>query len=73
MGGFALPGEEKYGPEWWESTLRVIVFDAAAESAAFGLERALEVTQAERGEEERRMMVNAALFLEVVIRRDGRR
>ncbi|CAN0477837.1 unnamed protein product, partial [Ectocarpus sp. 12 AP-2014] len=40
-GSLSLPSRDKYGPEWWESTLRIIVYDAAAETAAYGLERAL--------------------------------
>lgn len=72
-GSLILPQPDKYGPEWWESTLRIIVYDAAAETAAFGLERAIAVPPAEQGEEERMLMVYAALFLEAVVRRDGRR
>lgn len=72
-GSLSLPSADKYGPEWWESTLRIIVYDAAAETAAFGLERALAVPDGERGEAERRLMVEAALFLEAVIRRGERR
>lgn len=72
-GSLNLPRPEKYGAEWWESTLRIIVYDAVAESAAFGLERALAVPDDDRGLEERRLMLGAALFLEAVIQRDDRR
>ncbi|CAB1110766.1 unnamed protein product [Ectocarpus sp. CCAP 1310/34] len=64
----SLPPRDKYGPEWWESTLRIIVYDAAAETAAYGLERALAVPDEERGPFERDMMVTAVLYLEAVLR-----
>lgn len=67
-GSLSLPPRDKYGPEWWESTLRIIVYDAAAETAAYGLERALAVPDEERGPFERDMMVTAVLYLEAVLR-----
>lgn len=67
-GGLYLPPRKKYGPEWWESTLRIIVYDAAGEAAAYGLERALSVPEEERGVAEKELMITAALFLEAVIR-----
>lgn len=67
-GSLSLPPRDKYGPEWWESTLRIIVYDAAAETAAYGLERALAVPDEERGPFEREMMVTAVLYLEAVLR-----
>lgn len=72
-GTLNLPLPEKYGAEWWESTLRIIVYDAVAETAAFGLERALAVPDEDRGLEEGRLMIGAAMFLEVVIHRDERK
>ncbi|CAN0030397.1 unnamed protein product [Choristocarpus tenellus] len=70
--GIELPPSEKYGPEWWESTLRIIVYDALAEAAAFGLERALAVPDKERAMPEVVGMLEAALFLEAVMQRDER-
>ncbi|CAM9235874.1 unnamed protein product [Ectocarpus sp. 13 AM-2016] len=67
-GSLSLPPRDKYGPEWWESTLRIIVYDAAAETAAYGLERALAVPDEERGPFERDIMVTAILYLEAVLR-----
>ncbi|CAM9315112.1 unnamed protein product, partial [Hapterophycus canaliculatus] len=72
-GSLFLPPRDKYGPEWWESTLRIIVYDAAAETAAYGLERALAVLDEERGAAEVDLMAMAALYLEAVLRGyDGR-
>ncbi|CAM9546150.1 unnamed protein product, partial [Scytosiphon promiscuus] len=72
-GSLPLPPRIKYGPGWWESTLRIIVYDAAAEMAAYGLERALAVPDEERGLAEMELMVTAALYLEAVLREyDGR-
>lgn len=72
-GSLSLPPRDKYGPQWWESTLRIIVYDAASDSAAYGLERALAVPDEERGAVEQEMMVTAALYLEAVLRGyDGR-
>lgn len=72
-GSLYLPPRDKYGPGWWESTLRIILYDAASESAAYGLDRALAVPDEERGAMERDMMATAALYLEAVLRGyDGR-
>lgn len=67
-GALSLPPRHKYGPEWWESTLRIIVYNAAADTAAYGLERALAVPEIERGTAEAELMVEAALYLEAVFR-----
>lgn len=67
-GTLSLPPRHKYGPEWWESTLRIIVYNAAADTAAYGLERALAVPEEERGASEVELMVEAALYLEAVFR-----
>lgn len=72
-GSLSLPPSDKYGPGWWESTLRIIVYDAVSDSAAFGLERALAVPDEERGVAEVRLMVTAALYLEAVLRGYGGR
>ena len=62
-----------YGPEWWESTLRIIVYDAAVETAACGLQRALEVSDADRGAFEMKLMSESAVLLEAaVLGYDGR-
>lgn len=67
-GSLSLPPRDKYGPGWWESTLRIIVYDAVSASAAYGLERALAVPDKERGTEELQLMATSALFLEAVLR-----
>lgn len=67
-GALSLPPRHKYGPQWWESTLRIIVYNAAADTAAYGLERALAVPEIERGTAEAELMVEAALYLEAVFR-----
>lgn len=67
-GSLSLPSREKYGPGWWESTLRIIVYDAASASAAYGLERALAVPDAERSTAELELMATSALYLEAVLR-----
>lgn len=67
-GTLTLPPHIKYGPEWWESTLRIIVYDAAAETAAYGLERALAVPDIKRGAMEIELMTTAALYLEAAFR-----
>lgn len=67
-GSLYLPPRDKYGPGWWESTLRIIVYDAASASAAYGLERALAVPDGERGTAELELMVTSALYLEAVLR-----
>lgn len=72
-GSLSLPPRNKYGPGWWESTLRIIVYDAAAETAAYGLERALAVPDQERGLAEMELMALAALYLEAVLREHGGR
>ncbi len=72
-GSLSLPPSDKYGPEWWESTLRIILYDALSDSAAFGLERALAVPDEERGVAEVRLMTTAALYLEAVLRGYGGR
>ena len=72
-GSLALPPSEKYGPEWWESTLRIIVYDAAAGTAAYGLERALNVPEDERGAAEKLLMTRAAFFLEAVFQESDER
>lgn len=69
----ALPPTNKYGPESWESTLRIIVYDAAAETAAYCLERTLEVPENKRGRKEKQLMVGAALFLEAVLQSNNGR
>lgn len=67
-GSLSLPPRDKYGPRWWESTLRIIVYEAASDAAAYGLERALAVPDEERGAMEQEMMATAALYLEAVLR-----
>lgn len=69
----ALPPSNKYGPESWESTLRIIVYDAAAETAAYCLERILEVPENKRGRTEKELMTGAALFFEVVLHSNNER
>lgn len=69
----ALPPSNKYGPESWESTLRIIVYDAAAETAAYCLERTLEVPENKRGKTEKELMIGAALFFEVVLHSNNER